>query len=116
MRVSPPPPSFLHPLFLLPLPIAWPFSKSPAEADIYSPTPLPTQLGIHRLYTIPTYRSIGIAEALLDAACAHTIYACPARPEKGQVAFSQPTQSGARMMRRWGRGGVRVFVDDESQL
>ena len=82
--------------------------------DHRSPTPLPTPLGIHRLYTIPSYRSLGIAEALLDVACLHTIYACPARPEKGQVAFSQPTQSGARMMRRWGKGGVRVF--DESQL
>ena len=46
----------------------------------------------------------------------YTIYACPARPDKGQVAFSQPTQSGARMMRRWGEGKVRVFVDDESQI
>jgi N-acetyltransferase len=53
---------------------------------------------------------------LLDAACAHTIYGCSFDPRRGQVAFSQPTDSGRRMMERWGGGGVRVFVDDESQL
>ncbi|CAD6579680.1 MAG: hypothetical protein TREMPRED_002547 [Tremellales sp. Tagirdzhanova-0007] len=80
------------------------------------PTSLPTSLGIHRLFTIPAYRSLGLAQILLDAACGHTVYGCSFDPRKGDVAFSQPTESGRVVMERWGRGGVRVFVDDESQL
>ena len=37
-------------------------------------------------------------------------------PRKGEVAFSQPTNSGRITMEKWGGGDVRVFVDDESQL
>ncbi|WVR03963.1 hypothetical protein IAU60_000962 [Kwoniella sp. DSM 27419] len=80
------------------------------------PKPLPTPLGIHRLYTSPSYRSHGISYHLLDAACQHTIYGCTFDPSRGQVAFSQPTESGRAVMHRWGGGGARVFVDDESQL
>ncbi|WVQ73755.1 hypothetical protein IAR50_003335 [Cryptococcus sp. DSM 104548] len=80
------------------------------------PTPLPTPLGIHRLYTIPSYRSHHLSTHLLNAACAHTVYGCELDPKKGQVAFSQPTESGRKMMERWGGGEVRVFVDDESQI
>ncbi|ODO06180.1 hypothetical protein L198_01412 [Cryptococcus wingfieldii CBS 7118] len=80
------------------------------------PTHLPTPLGIHRLYTIPSYRSHHLSTHLLNAACAHTVYGCELDPKKGQVAFSQPTESGRKMMERWGGGEVRVFVDDESQL
>lgn len=81
-----------------------------------SPTPLPTPLGIHRLFTIPSYRSLGLAQVLLDAACETMVYGCAFNPHKGEVAFSQPTQSGRAVMEKWGGGGVRVFVDDESQL
>jgi len=79
-------------------------------------TPLPTPLGIHRLFTIPSYRSLGLAKLLLDAACEHTTYGCTFDPAKGQVAFSQPTNSGRITMEKWGKGMVRVFVDDETQL
>jgi N-acetyltransferase len=81
-----------------------------------SPKPLPTNLGIHRLFTVPSYRGHNLAQALLDTACKHTIYGLPLSPGSGQIAFSQPTDSGRRMMERWGGGAVRVFVDDESQL
>lgn len=80
------------------------------------PTPLSTPLGIHRIFTIPTYRSLHLAHTLLDAACENTVYGCTFDPKKGHVAFSQPTQSGRGVMERWGGGGVRVFVDDERQL
>jgi N-acetyltransferase len=86
------------------------------NADRSSSTRLDTPLGIHRLFTIPTYRSLGLAQILLDAACAHTVYGCQFDPLHGQVAFSQPTSSGRAVMEKWGKGGVRVFVDDESQL
>ncbi|OXG46127.1 hypothetical protein J010_05855 [Cryptococcus neoformans] len=80
------------------------------------PTPLPTPLGIHRLYTTPSYRSHSLSSRLLDVACEHTVYGCTFDPKKGEVAFSQPTESGRGVMERWGGGEVRVFVDDQSQL
>lgn len=84
-------------------------------ADL-SPTPIPTPLGIHRLYTIPSYRQLSLVTQLLDAACSNTIYGCTFDPAKGEVAFSQPTESGRKVMEKWGKGHVRVFADDERQL
>ncbi|WVF67082.1 hypothetical protein IAT40_001827 [Kwoniella sp. CBS 6097] len=85
---------------------------------ICDPKPLATPLGIHRLYTIPSYRSHGLSLHLLNAACTNTVYGCAFDPQKGEVAFSQPTESGRGVMHAWGKGTgkVRVFVDDESQL
>lgn len=37
------------------------------------------------------------------------------RPEHGDVAFSQPTRSGKAVMDHWGKGKVRVFVEDEQE-
>lgn len=81
-----------------------------------SPARLPTPLGIHRLFVVPAYRGLGLAREMLDVAAAETVYGCEFDPTKGQVAFSQPTDSGRMVMESWGKGGVRVFVDDESQL
>jgi N-acetyltransferase len=53
---------------------------------------------------------------LLNAAASETVYGCSFDPTKGEVAFSQPTESGKRTMEKWGGGAIRVFVDDESQL
>nr|XP_018264561.1 uncharacterized protein I303_02731 [Kwoniella dejecticola CBS 10117]OBR86719.1 hypothetical protein I303_02731 [Kwoniella dejecticola CBS 10117] len=80
------------------------------------PESLSTPLGIHRLYISPSYRSNNLSVHLLDAACSDTVYGCHFDPLKGEVAFSQPTQSGRTIMEKWGKGHVRVFVDDESQL
>ncbi|KAK8861414.1 hypothetical protein IAR55_002233 [Kwoniella newhampshirensis] len=80
------------------------------------PQPLPTPLGIHRLYTSPLYRSHGLSYHLLNAASQNTIYGCTFSPIKGEVAFSQPTESGRSVMEKWGKGEVRVFIDDERQL
>jgi N-acetyltransferase len=52
----------------------------------------------------------------LDAACSNTIYGCTFDPAQGEVAFSQPTESGRKVMEKWGKGHVRVFADDERQL
>lgn len=94
--------------------LIWRMSSVIAKA--FSPTPLDTPLGIHRLYTIPSYRSLGLAHVLLESARENTVYGCSFDPAKGQVAFSQPTESGRAAMERWGGGAVRVFVDDESQI
>ncbi|KAK6907203.1 hypothetical protein I203_101193 [Kwoniella mangroviensis CBS 8507] len=80
------------------------------------PAPLPTPLGIHRLYISPSYRSNNLSYHLLNASCSNTVYGCTFDPTVGDVAFSQPTQSGRAVMERWGQGGIRVFADDESQL
>jgi len=81
-----------------------------------SPEPLPTSLGIHRIFTVPAYRYLGLAQTLLDASCQHTVYGCTFDPAIGDVAFSQPTESGRKTMERWGSGHVRVFIEDERQL
>ncbi|WRT65554.1 uncharacterized protein IL334_002499 [Kwoniella shivajii] len=80
------------------------------------PKPLPTPLGIHRLYISPSYRSNSLSLHLLNASCSNTVYGCSFDPLQGEVAFSQPTESGRAVMERWGKGQIRVFVDDESQL
>jgi N-acetyltransferase len=62
------------------------------------------------------YRSLGLAQALLNAARQQTVYGCTFDPAAGEVAFSQPTESGRAVMEKWGGGAVRVFVDDECQI
>lgn len=81
----------------------------------------------------------GVAAILLDAACKFGIYGMEVKKEVEGVAFrfdsgfsapcfpsetqadsllpltiyrSQPTQSGQALMNGWGRGLVRVFVED----
>ncbi|KAF8136161.1 hypothetical protein EV363DRAFT_1395304 [Boletus edulis] len=62
------------------------------------PSPLPTPLGITRLF-------------LLSAAAATFIHACPLDPTKGQVAFTQPTEGGCAVMEKWGKGFVRIYEE-----
>ncbi|EGN96047.1 hypothetical protein SERLA73DRAFT_112104 [Serpula lacrymans var. lacrymans S7.3] len=75
------------------------------------PTPLPTSLGIPRLFVSSTYRRQGIASHLLSAAAATFIHGYPLDPRKGEVAFTQPTESGYAIMRIWGEGNVRVYEE-----
>ena len=75
------------------------------------PVLLPTPMGIPRLFVPSTHRRLGIARRLLVAAARTFIHGCPLDPEKGQVAFSQPTGSGQAVMDAWGKGGIRVYED-----
>lgn len=75
------------------------------------PDPLPTPMGIPRLFVPSTYRRQGIASALLDAAAANFIHGCPLDPRKGQVAFTQPTGDGKALMVKWGRGAGRIYEE-----
>ncbi|KAL1729227.1 hypothetical protein EV714DRAFT_213360 [Schizophyllum commune] len=75
------------------------------------PTPLPTPMGIPRLFVPSSHRRMGIASRLLDAACRTFIYNCHLDPRKGEVAFTQPTGDGAALMRRWGGGKVRIYEE-----
>ncbi|KAJ9103092.1 hypothetical protein QFC21_002514 [Naganishia friedmannii] len=83
--------------------------------DVCRPERLPCKIGIHRVFTVPKYRGLGISKILLDVACERTIYGYTCDPVKGEVAFSQPTSSGKALMDAWGGVHVRVFVEDEQQ-
>ncbi|TFK55171.1 hypothetical protein OE88DRAFT_1674832 [Heliocybe sulcata] len=76
-----------------------------------SPAPLPTPLGIPRLFVPTSHRRQGVATALLSAAARTFIHGCPLDPTKGEVAFTQPTSGGQAVMQSWGQGGVRVYEE-----
>lgn len=76
-----------------------------------SPELLPTPLGISRLFVCATHRRRGIAVTLLDAAARTFVYGCPLDPTRGQIAFSQPTGDGQRIMQTWGKGGIRIYQE-----
>lgn len=94
----------------------------------------PAKLGISRIWTSPTHRGHGIAQCLLDRALGHHSECgfdhmgqcgnedgdAQKKPEssiqcitKDNVAFSQPTEAGARLARKWlGRNyGWLVYID-----
>ncbi|KAJ7168218.1 hypothetical protein C8R43DRAFT_143193 [Mycena crocata] len=75
------------------------------------PAPLPTPLGIPRLFVSSTHRRQGVASKLLSAAAETFIYGCVLDPRKGEVAFTQPTGDGSAVMHRWGGGGVRIYEE-----
>jgi N-acetyltransferase len=103
----------------------------------------PARLGISRIWTAPTHRGQGIANSLLNQAIEHyndrvvdhsstkSIDAEPSeealgsdKPKqetsneletvsKDQIAFSQPTDAGAKLARKWfgKKYGWLVYVD-----
>ncbi|CAE7215264.1 unnamed protein product [Rhizoctonia solani] len=75
------------------------------------PNPIPTTLGIPRLFVVPSYRRQGIAHALLDAVAKTAIWGCPLDPTSGQIAFSQPTASGYAVMKGWGGDNIRIYEE-----
>lgn len=75
------------------------------------PAPLPTPVGISRVFVARDHRCKGIGHALLNAMSQSFIHACPLDPVKGHIAFSQPTGDGRRLMESWGRGKVRVYEE-----
>ncbi|KAI0780741.1 hypothetical protein BD413DRAFT_682400 [Trametes elegans] len=77
------------------------------------PAPLPTPLGIPRLFVSSAHRRLGIASRLLSAAAASFILGCPLDPAKGEVAFTQPTGAGKAVLESWGKGGVRIYEEEQ---
>lgn len=78
--------------------------------------PSAARLGISRIWISPSHRGQGIAKSLLDQALEHH----NSSPGDGQpqatkedVAFSQPTEAGAKLARRWtGKAyGWKVYID-----
>lgn len=71
----------------------------------------PAILGISRIWTSNQYRKQGVATRLLDTARSNFLYGL--NVEKEKIAFSQPTESGGNLARRWfGRdAGWHVYID-----
>jgi hypothetical protein len=71
----------------------------------------PVLLGISRIWASNQHRKQSIATRLLDCARSDFLYGMVV--EKEQVAFSQPTESGGNLARRWfGRqAGWHVYLD-----
>ncbi|KAH9945949.1 uncharacterized protein BXZ73DRAFT_37206 [Epithele typhae] len=76
------------------------------------PTPLPTPMGIPRLFVSSEYRRLGIASRLLSVAASTFILGCPLNPARGEVAFTQPTGAGKGVLEAWGKGGVRIYEEE----
>ncbi|GAA5825682.1 hypothetical protein JCM3770_002796 [Rhodotorula araucariae] len=79
-----------------------------------SPTPLPTLLGIQRIWTSTSARRHGLASLLLDLAAAKYVYGSPIPRERraADFAFSQPTGKGQKLAQAWtGTEAFKVFVD-----
>ena len=88
------------------------FSDDSDDTGLFcSSTPLPTPLGIPRLFVSSSHRHKGIASSLLDAVTRTFIHGCPLRAELGHIAFSQPTRAGRGVMEKWGKGGVRIYQE-----
>lgn len=59
----------------------------------------PALLGISRIWTSNQHRKQGIATRMLD--CARSDFLYGLQVEKEKVAFSQPTESGGNLARKW---------------
>lgn len=81
-----------------------------ASTSLYcSPEPLPTPLGIPRMFVSSSFRRLGIASRLLAAAAENFIHGVTLDPARGEVAFTQPTTSGKALIEKWGKKGARIY-------
>jgi hypothetical protein len=71
----------------------------------------PAILGISRIWTSNMHRKHGFASRLLEAARADFLYGMTV--DKADVAFSQPTESGGHLARKWfgKHAGWLVYID-----
>jgi N-acetyltransferase len=88
-----------------------PIHIDPSTSLHVHPAPLPTALGVSRLFVAASHRRHGVARALLDAAAATFVHGCALDPARGDVAFSQPTLQGRAVMLAWGGSGVRIYEE-----
>lgn len=88
--------------------------STPKSSSIsYSTTPDVALLGISRIWTSKSYRGRGIAFDLLDCVRGNFFYGMEV--PKDLVAFSQPTESGGRLAKRWYQAESGWLVYTERQ-
>lgn len=83
----------------IPTPLASPTSSSPPSSISISEETHPAVVGVSRIWTSRAFRHKGIANNLLECVMNQFIYGMEIEPH--QVAFSQPTESGAGLARAW---------------
>ncbi|KAJ9611656.1 hypothetical protein H2200_004840 [Cladophialophora chaetospira] len=83
----------------IPTPVASPTSSSPPSSISISEETHPAVVGVSRIWTSKAFRHKGIALNLLDCVTNQFIYGLELEPQ--QIAFSQPTDSGAALARAW---------------
>jgi hypothetical protein len=86
-------------------------SETKSSSISISTATTPALLGISRIWTSNQHRKSGIATRLLDSARSNFLYGLTVEKEK--VAFSQPTESGGNLARKWFgcEDGWRVYID-----
>ncbi|KAI1612417.1 N-acetyltransferase [Exophiala viscosa] len=96
----------------IPTPVASPTSSGPSSSISISEETYPAVVGVSRIWTSRAFRHKGIANNLLECVMHQFIYGMEIEPL--QVAFSQPTESGAALARAWfGEGhGWAVYREE----
>jgi N-acetyltransferase len=84
----------------IPTPVASPDTSSfPSSSISITEATYPAVVGVSRIWTSRAFRHKGIANNLLECVTSQFIYGMEIEPH--QVAFSQPTESGAALARAW---------------
>lgn len=73
------------------------------------PEPLPTPMGIARVFVAKANRRQGVASRLLAEAARTFVQGCALDPKRGEVAFTQTTGDGLALMKGWGGEGMRIY-------
>ncbi|KAF2641498.1 sister chromatid cohesion acetyltransferas-like protein Eco1 [Massarina eburnea CBS 473.64] len=84
---------------------------NPSSSISISNTTDPAILGVSRIWTSNLHRKHGVARQLLESARSDFLYGMTV--DKANIAFSQPTESGGKLARKWfGRqAGWHVYID-----
>lgn len=83
----------------IPTPVASPTASFSSSSINISEETYPAVVGVSRIWTSRAFRHKGIANNLLECVMSQFIYGMEIEPQ--QVAFSQPTESGAGLARAW---------------
>lgn len=84
----------------------------PSSAIEYEDEPVPAVVGVSRIWTSEAFRKKGIANNLLECVMNQFVYGMDM--ERSDLAFSQPTESGAALARSWFGADAGWLVYKES--
>lgn len=96
----------------IPTPVASPAASFSSSSISISEETYPAVVGVSRIWTSRAFRHKGIANNLLECVMNQFIYGMAIEPQ--QLAFSQPTESGAALARAWfgEESGWLVYRED----